>query len=141
MDKTELLSKYLFDIHKKQLTSYYDGDDTFSWQYLVEKSHDINDIDRVFFRTIATDIIEKQKTDPDFETQLPKILYEVHASILPPYYISFADYLIYNNDPEDDFSKYTWTNLIENSADKDQVDKQFFRDIAHFIIAELKADT
>jgi len=141
MDKTELLSSYLFDIHNNQLTPFYDGSDTLKYQDLVEKSNDNNDVDKTFFRIIAKDIIEKHKKESGFESQLPKILYEIHASSLPPYYLSFEDYSIFHNDPEDIRSKHNWSKLEENAVDKNQVDKMFFRDIAKFIINALKVDT
>src|SRR4051812_9224675 len=113
MDKTELLSKYLYDIHCKQLNPFYGEDDPHPWNDLAEKSSELNDIDKTFFRTIAKDITLMIKSEPDFATRLPKILYEIHASRLPPYYISFADDIIYTNDPEDDHSKDDWSTLEE----------------------------
>lgn len=136
MDKTELLSKYLFDIHCKQLTPYYDGDDSLSWEDLVEKSNIKNDIDKTFFRNISKDIISKLKTESNFGTLLPQLLYEIHASSLPPYYMSLDDYSVYHTDR----SQNNWTTLKENTSDRDQVDKQFFRDMAKFIIDTLTTD-
>jgi len=141
MDKTELLSKYLFDIHNYQLTPFYDGANALKYQDLDEKSNDNSEVDKTFYRIIAKDIIENFKTDPGFESQLPKILYEIHARSLPPYFLSFENYIIYQNDPEDGASKFNWATLEENVIDKNQVDKMFFRNIAKFIINAIKADT
>ena len=140
-EKILSLAKIVSQIHSKSLVPFYDNEDKYSlWEELEDKTNLKGDVDKFFFIKIAEFIIKKinKKEVENKQDALAKIMYDIHSSLLVPFYISKYKYEKYTNDKEDMLSNHNWKNLEYDANDKEVVDKKFFLDMAKFIIQNLQ---
>ena len=139
----ERLAKILADIHVNNYSPFYDIEgyddpDLNFWFELPEKSNDNKvQLDKNFFRRMAKHVYKELNKTTNKQEVFARMLWNIHATRLVPFYKTQEEYDTYMNDPEDSFRKDSWNNLTNKTIKKDKVDKQFFRRMAKHIIAEV----
>lgn len=136
-----LLAKVLSQIHCKSLIPFYDDGDNFVfWEELDDiTSGDVDELSKQFFIEMAVCVIKKinSHNPQNIIEVFAKLLYEIHASRLVPFYINESDLEKFNNDPEDSSRLYTWENLEYHSVEREIVDKSFFLKMASHVLISI----
>ena len=133
------LAKMASQIHSKSLAPFYDNEDEYSlWEELEDKTNIKGDVDKTFFIRIAEFIIKKmnKKDVQNKQDVLARILYDIHSSLLVPFYISKYQFEKYTNDEEDMLYDHKWDNLEYDANKKEVVDKKLFLDMATFVLTQ-----
>lgn len=137
MKKAEQLAKTFAEIHAYDFPPFYEDKDFKSnfWVELPEKSANHKEqLDKDFFIRMAIFVMESLEQTKNKQEALAKNLYEIHSSMLVPFYISKENFDTYKDDPDNLFRDDTWENLEDDLNNKEVVDKKFFFEMALYII-------
>jgi transglutaminase-like putative cysteine protease len=139
MERVEQLAKVFSEIHNYSYVPFYDEIEVDFWDRLPESSSNPTEqLSKDFFRKMSTYVTELLKSEKNKQERLAKILYEIHAGCLVPFYKSQEIFDRYKNDHEDYWYEHTWDKLEDDLINKEVVDKKFFLDIARHLIEEAK---